>query len=85
MSELNFQWQKFKMENSAKDVAIKETSKQVAMLGVNLISIICLIKFFIVLIIYLAFYYIIVMLLIKNIHWMNLYNTYHFLPLSHQK
>lgn len=29
------------MENSAKDVAIKETSKQVAMLGVNLISIIC--------------------------------------------
>ena len=29
------------LEDSAKDVAIKETSKQVAMLGVNLVSIIC--------------------------------------------
>lgn len=29
------------MENSAKEVAIKETAKQVAMLGINLLSIIC--------------------------------------------
>lgn len=28
-------------ENSAKDIAVKETSKQVAMLAVNLLSIIC--------------------------------------------